>query len=78
VVFRCIRLVIGEGVEQLGLGRCGIMCLALEPVSHAIIEQCIEGAVVDAVANSEIVLDGLGLVLGSLWRLRRRLDLLVS
>jgi hypothetical protein len=75
MVFRGISLVVGEGVEQLGLGRRGIVCLALEPVSHAIVEQCIEGAVVDAVANSEIVLDRLGLVLGSLWRLRRRLDL---
>jgi hypothetical protein len=65
-----VCLVVGEGIEQRGLCRGGLAGFALEAVLHAVVEDGVEGALVDAVTDGQEVLDHAALVgrgRGCLW-----------
>ena len=66
-----ICLVADEGVKQRFVRGCNAVALALEARLHAIVQHCEEVAIVNAVADGDVVLQGDLLVIGSGRRLSR-------
>lgn len=61
-------MVVRKGVEERGFGGRGRVGLSFEAGSHAIVQDGVEGALVYAIADSEVVVDHASLV--SVWRRR--------
>lgn len=55
VIFGRVGLVSDEGVEQRLVGRCQVGGLALQACLHAIVEKSEEVAIVDTVADGNVV-----------------------